>query len=136
MDEFAECYFLLGAEHGFVPCGLAAVGEVLVDGDLVPRCRYHYEEQSHYLRQLELVTLVGGAVIKAHSRAFCERPRRCPLHAPSNHHMKTWRQLWRSDRGIIERVCEHGIGHPDPDDGKVVSGEDSGVHGCDGCCAL
>ena len=29
-----------------------------------------------------------------------------------------------------ERVCPHGIGHPDPD--RPHHG--GGVHGCDGCC--
>ena len=43
-------------------------------------------------------------------------------------------RIWRPDRGIWERVCEHGIGHPDPDDPRILSGEDRGVHGCDGCC--
>lgn len=59
----------------------------------------------------------------------------CCIHNPSDHHMVTWRQLWRGDRGIMERLCPHGIGHPDPDDLAIVTGRDTGVHGCDGCCA-
>jgi hypothetical protein len=34
----------------------------------------------------------------------------------------------------MERICEHGIGHPDPDDRRIRTGEDMGDHGCDGCC--
>lgn len=34
----------------------------------------------------------------------------------------------------MERICKHGIGHPDPDDLKVQSSWAEGVHGCDGCC--
>jgi len=45
---------------------------------------------------------------------------------------------WRSDRRLMERVCPHGIGHPDPDDVayRVSRGEPAtvAVHGCDGCC--
>jgi hypothetical protein len=53
----------------------------------------------------------------------------CTLHNRSDHHMRGMPQSWRGDRGIIERICEHGIGHPDPD--EIMP---NGVHGCDGCC--
>jgi hypothetical protein len=33
----------------------------------------------------------------------------------------------------MERVCPHGVGHPDPDDINVILGPEK-VHGCDGCC--
>lgn len=59
---------------------------------------------------------------------------RCTIHNRSNHHMRDFRQYWRGDRGIMERICEHGVGHPDPDDYSVYNGVDDGVHGCDGCC--
>ena len=38
----------------------------------------------------------------------------------------------RRDDGRIEKVCEHGIGHPIsvPDS----MGEEGYIHGCDGCC--
>lgn len=55
--------------------------------------------------------------------------RYCTIHNRSDHHMRTWVQHWREDRGIMERICKHGIGHPDPDE---IS--DDTVHGCDGCC--
>ena len=64
-----------------------------------------------------------------HSQVRCEGTH-CPVHNPSNHHMKDWPQNYRDDLGCTERVCEHGIGHPDPDD---IMWE-STVHGCDGCC--
>ena len=40
---------------------------------------------------------------------------------------------------IMERLCEHGIGHPDPDDASwrkdnTPNNADT-IHGCDGCCA-
>ena len=60
----------------------------------------------------------------------------CSLHNRTPHHMRDWRQDWRADRYMMERVCEHGVGHPDPDDYSLLSGKDSGTHGCDGCCRL
>jgi len=58
----------------------------------------------------------------------------CTLHERSNHSMRDFPQHWRGDRGIMERICTHGIGHPDPDDYRLLKGEDDGIHGCDGCC--
>lgn len=58
----------------------------------------------------------------------------CTIHKRTNHHMRSFRQFYRFDRGIMERICPHGIGHPDPDDISVINGTDDGVHGCDGCC--
>lgn len=51
--------------------------------------------------------------------------------------MKGWALHWRADRGLFERMCSHGIGHPDPDQKdywRVLGLEHEGVHGCDGCC--
>jgi len=58
----------------------------------------------------------------------------CALHNRSQHAMRGFRQHWRGDRRIIERVCPHEVGHPDPDDLRINCGIDAGVHGCDGCC--
>lgn len=87
---------------------------------------------------LKLFTLVGGQRIYGHTIGVCAGDP-CPLHNPSDHHMLRWKQNWRwlppfDLRGIMERVCEHGIGHPDPDDYKIRNGFDAGFHGCDGCC--
>jgi hypothetical protein len=81
---------------------------------------------------MENVTLQGGEKIIAHARKDCETDntsKYCCIHRPSSHHMRTWPQHWRNDRGIMERICQHGIGHPDPDDLTTDR-----VHGCDGCC--
>ena len=58
----------------------------------------------------------------------------CTLHQRSNHGMRKYPQHWRGDRGIMERICDHGVGHPDPDEYRVLNGLDDGIHGCDGCC--
>lgn len=62
--------------------------------------------------------------------------RACVVHHPSDHHMRGWLLNWRDDRGLMERLCPHGIGHPDPDDlaYQLSVGRDVGVHGCDRCC--
>lgn len=76
-------------------------------------------------------TLVGGQVLtNTHNKIKCMNEY-CTLHNFSDHHMIDWPQNWRPDRKIMERICPHGIGHPDPDDIT-----DDKTHGCDGCCAL
>ncbi len=67
-------------------------------------------------------------LVNVHDPAGCMTAP-CAIHNKSNHSMRHFPQHWRSDRGIIERICPHGIGHPDPDDQLA-----NGVHGCDGCC--
>jgi len=75
-------------------------------------------------------TLVGGQIlIGVHSESKCAGEH-CVIHNPSNHHMKEWPQNWRPDRQMVERICPHGVGHPDPDE---ISNDK--VHGCDGCCS-
>jgi hypothetical protein len=81
---------------------------------------------------LEKVTLIGGQVIYAHSRKECLRYW-CAIHYTSPHHMVVWPQNWREDIKIMERICPHGVGHPDPDEIKAMDQYES-VHGCDGCC--
>jgi hypothetical protein len=79
---------------------------------------------------------VGCKIYNFHSSSACRGP--CPVHNPSYHHMRDWPIVWRQDRGIFERLCEHGVGHPDPDSMYVKmefeAVGDDGVHGCDGCC--
>ena len=61
----------------------------------------------------------------------------CCIHNPSDHPLRDAPMHWRSDKGVMERICVHGIGHDDPDDvahRERVGRESSGVHGCDGCC--
>lgn len=71
-----------------------------------------------------------------HPESVCQG-QTCTIHNRSDHHMRHLDQHWRPDRGIMERICEHGIGHPDPDEVFLYeSGEYQGVHGCDGCCQV
>lgn len=76
-------------------------------------------------------TLVGGQVlVGVHQPDECCKER-CAIHNQSDHHMKDWEQNWRPDKRMIERICPHGIGHPDPDDPATDR-----THGCDGCCSV
>jgi hypothetical protein len=86
-------------------------------------------------------TGTGQIIHNVHHPSACEgRP--CVMHHPSDHSMINFPTHWREDRGIMERICPHGIGHPDPDGlayiemamgPKIARAE--GIHGCDGCCA-
>ena len=65
----------------------------------------------------------------------------CSIHNRSNHSMRMFPQHWRGDRMLMERICPHGIGHPDPDHlshTERVHGLEAmlieAIHGCDGCC--
>ena len=72
-----------------------------------------------------------GQVLQVHNKGEC-RGKHCPIHFPSNHCMRDFPTHWRDDRGIMERICPHGVGHPDPDQ---VMDKAEWVHGCDGCCS-
>lgn len=77
----------------------------------------------------EIHILVGGQRLSnVHDRDKC-KGEFCTIHRNSPHHMIEWPQNWRDDTRIMERVCPHGIGHPDPDDPSPHR-----IHTCDGCC--
>ncbi len=61
----------------------------------------------------------------------------CCIHNPSNHFMQDWPLNWRSDTQVMERICSHGCGHPDPDSMAYeisIGNAYKGIHGCCGCC--
>lgn len=84
-------------------------------------------------------TGTGQTVVNVHDKDLFCLVHGCAIHNPSDHHMKDWPTNWRADRRLMERVCPHGVGHPDPDTvnyRKVNEGatDDDFIHGCDGCC--
>jgi hypothetical protein len=85
----------------------------------------------------ELHVLQGGERLWTHNTKDCDPVVPCCIHNPSKHHMVTWPMHWRDARAIMERICAHGVGHPDPDDAayRAGRGDTDTVHGCDGCCA-
>lgn len=56
---------------------------------------------------------------------------------------RPWSRTIRRETGLIEHICEHGIGHPavGSADWKAIMTKDNRednpwmVHGCDGCCS-
>lgn len=66
--------------------------------------------------------LVGGAQLwNVHPFHQCSRWtfHRCPMHAPTDHHMRSWRQTFTAGR--MSRRCEHGNYHLDPDSSLALS---------------
>jgi hypothetical protein len=94
---------------------------------------------SYNTRRKMWITGCGDVVYAVHDPSACEgRP--CVVHNPSDHSMRGFKTHFRFDRYLTERICPHGIGHPDPDDLAYqerigLGGRYAGVHGCDGCCA-
>jgi len=77
---------------------------------------------------MEIYVTGTGQRVRVHDAGKC-KGEHCVIHNPSDHHMKDWPTNWRQDRNMMERICPHGVGHPDPDDLNKDT-----VHGCDGCC--
>lgn len=84
-----------------------------------------------------VVPLYGVILGSVHSEWKCHgRP--CVIHRPTNHRMRKWPLAWRDEPGIFDRVCAHGISHPDPDQFDYWRSEGlmhHGMHSCDSCCA-
>lgn len=78
----------------------------------------------------DIVVLWDGRWLHTHGTKRCQGMT-CAIHNPSNHHMTHWPQAWRSDRKIMERMCPHNMGHPDPDG----LNRERFHPDCDGCCA-
>lgn len=86
----------------------------------------------------ELFVTPGGLKLWVHLKDQCIG-KHCPVHRPSPESEAIGPLHWRYDRGIFERICKHGVGHPDPDSFDYFEAVDrlyEGVHGCchEGCC--
>lgn len=129
----------------------AILEHVMVEGRQCPfQIRVHSQnpvgrqlmEQSlkrYGIGQPDCVSTTEG-IVPTHLEGQC-KGQHCVVHNPSDHHMVSWPLHWRGDRGLMERVCVHGMGHPDPDHLAFVTATqgvhaayDEGIHGCDGCC--
>lgn len=80
------------------------------------------------------------ATLRVHSPSDCLGDHPCAIHnTPSDHPLSEAPMFWRQDIGLLERICGHGVGHPDFDSTQWLEsvGKDShSSHACDGCCAL
>src|SRR5882762_3100816 len=73
----------------------------------------------------------------AHPVSQCEG-QTCVVHNPLDGPWRALWSLWRQDRGIVERICQHGTGHPDPsqfEHWRAIGQDWQSIHGCDGCCS-
>ncbi|KQS98720.1 hypothetical protein [Cellulomonas sp. Leaf395] len=84
---------------------------------------------------------VPGGVLRTHGRASCAGPEPCPIHRPSGHPLRMAPMAWRADVGLLERICQHGVHHPDTDALAHLRRNDADLdvaelarHHCDGCC--
>lgn len=80
------------------------------------------------------VTSFNQKIVNVHDEGTCWGEY-CTIHKWSNHPLVNFPQFWREDKGMMERICSHGIGHPDADELNLDVG-DRGVHACDGCCSV
>lgn len=80
----------------------------------------------------------GRLLLQVHSATRCAGDV-CVVHNPSDHPMRPFPLHWRDDRAMFERICPHGVGHPDPDQvaywEAILHGDDAWAMGVHGCCA-
>ena len=108
---------------------------VLLSGSDMKRYKEHkpVKVKGHYFYKSGT-----GQTLRVHAVKDC-RGQYCVIHNPSSHHMLSWPTHWRDDRSLMERLCPHGIGHPDPDHIAFLPAERRSIestHGCDGCCEV
>ena len=85
----------------------------------------------------DVVETVDGPLTVHPASACADRDYGCPIHAPSDHPLRLAPLRWWGNRAVLERICVHGAGHPDPDQAEYerrVHGRDIRGHACDGCC--
>jgi hypothetical protein len=79
---------------------------------------------------------VGGVrLVNVHYPANCAGEP-CVIHNPTEHGMSHLPLVWREDRGIFERLCPCGIGHPDPDQRTYWLRTGRMYEQVHGCCGL
>lgn len=102
-----------------------------------------YDLISLHVAEPKFGVQVGHSVLRTHPASVCADDPACCIHKPSGHPLNKAALNWRADRGLMERICAHGVAHPDPDDlahkRRVLGQEryDMGswaIHNCDGCC--
>lgn len=90
-----------------------------------------------------LVTKFVSKGGRLHTKAECKEsrkqgaPKNCVFHKPTIHRLTGSVQILRAS-ALIEDMCEHKVGHPNPDSAAYLNWRDSTttwyIHGCDGCC--
>lgn len=79
----------------------------------------------------------GSYLSHVHDKRACDGSG-CAVHDhPTEHALSEAPLNWREDRNILERICKHGVGHPDYDSAlylESIGQSVKNIHGCDGCC--
>jgi hypothetical protein len=95
----------------------------------------------------ELWVDCNGLHVEVHARNDDCMQNGCCIHNPSDHPLRDAPMQWRVAGPFdikpshMERVCDHGVGHPDHDSlayleriGQHDLARHLARHGCDGCC--
>lgn len=93
----------------------------------------------HYGQLHDIWEDCTGRTFYVHKRTVDCDINGCAIHNPSYHPLSDAKQYMREDKSfLIERICSHGVGHPDPDSASFIAKQQGSsgiwVHGCDGCC--
>ena len=93
-----------------------------------------HAETGYYIQVLENPDAI---LTNTHNPSLCE-DRGCAIHDhPSDHPLNGAPLNWRNTDVILERICEHGMPHPDRDSATFeasVGNHYKNEHDCDGCC--
>lgn len=81
----------------------------------------------------EYTTSFNQKLTNVHDAGTCLKEY-CTIHNWSDHPLKAAPQRWNETKGLMERVCKHGVSHPDADEIGLQYG-DRADHVCDGCCS-
>lgn len=84
-----------------------------------------------------------GRTLRTHAPDKCEG-RLCDVHnRRGDDESATWPLNWRTDRGIMEVICEHEVGHPSAAQVQfwlatkgLAEAQGESIHGCCGCCGV
>lgn len=107
-----------------------------------------------HLTDLVYVTGTRQVLTHVHDPSACTEQESCVIHAPSAHPLVNAPTHWRVRREddeyetlvqVMERICPHGVFHPDPDDIAFLAREKdeeaasiAARHECceEGCCGV
>lgn len=76
----------------------------------------------------------GQVLVDIHSINLCASYA-CSIHHPSQHLMVGMLQVYDFDKKLMQRVCNHGVKHPDPDDRALHLRSKDGFDLSHTCCS-
>lgn len=89
--------------------------------------------KNFYVEGATLIGDDGTLLTNVHDPEKCAGET-CVVHNPTKHYMSDWDLHWYSELGVFVRICEHGLGHPDPDQDAYIQRIGIPRHICCGCC--